>query len=97
MLMAAEMVSKKSLVRRSNVLKHPLGGGCAGVSRELGLAGDGSGMFGMLQAWSHGLCPSVMKRFENECSLTNFIYDQTMQGAIIGMKVKKETGDRLEM
>ena len=90
MLMAAEMASKKSLVRRSNILQHPLGGGSAGLSRELGLAMDESGM---LQAWSHGLDLSVIQGFTDECSLTNLIYDQTMQGAIIGMKVKQGTGD----
>ena len=92
--MAAEMASKKSLVQRSNVLKHPLGGGFAGLSRELGLAKDESGM---LQAWSHGLYPSVIKGFTSECSLTNLIYDQTMQDAIIGMKIKDGTVDLSEM
>ena len=92
--MAAEMASKKSLIQTSKVLNHPLGGGFAGFSRELGLAEDKSGM---VQAWSHGLFRSVIKRFENECSLTNLVYDQTMQGAIIGMKVKDGATDSSEM
>ena len=88
------MASQRTLIKRSNVLNHPLGGGFAGVSRELGLAEDKSGM---VQAWSHGLFRSVTRRFENECSLTNLVYDQTMQGAIVGMKVKYGTGDLSEM
>ena len=92
--MAAEMAGKKSLIQRSNVLNHPLAGGLAGFSRELGLAEDKSGM---VQAWSHGLFRSVIKRFEDECSLTNLVYDQTMQGAIIGMKVTNGTSDSSEM
>ena len=88
------MASKKTLIQRSSVLHHPLGGGLAGLSRELGLAEDKSGM---VQAWSHGLFRSVIKRFEDECSLTNLVYDQTMQGAIVGMKVKDGTSDLSEM
>ena len=88
------MASKKTLIQRSNVLKHPLGGGQAGFSRELGLTDNNSCM---LQAWSHGLFRSVTRQFRTEGTLTNLVYDQTMQGAIIGMKGNNGTSDWSEM
>ena len=94
LLIVADMASKKTLIQRSNVLQHPLGGGQAGLSRELGLADKKSGM---LLTWSHGLRPSIIWWFDEMGSLTNLVYDQTMQGAIIGMKVKTGTSVGSEM
>ena len=88
------MASKKSLLQRSNVLVHPLGGGQAGFLRELGLADNKSGI---LQAWSHGIVHSVTTMFRTEGSLTNLVYDQTMQGAIVGMSGNNGTSDWSEM
>ena len=82
------MASKKTLIQRSNVLRHPLAGGQAGFSRELGLTDRKSDM---LHAWSHGIQPSVIWWFQGKIMLTNLVYDQTMQGAILGMKVKNGT------
>ena len=88
------MASKKTLIQRSNVLKHPLGGGQAGISRELGLSDNNSGM---LQAWSQGIFRSGTQRFRTEGSLTNLVYDQTMQGTIVGMSGNNGTSDWSEM
>ena len=88
------MASKKTLIQRSNVLGHPLAGGQAGLSRELGLTDKKSDM---LHAWSHGLHPSVIWWFKDQIMLTNLVYDQTMQGAILGMKVKNGTNVGSEM
>ena len=88
------MASKKTLIQRSNVLGHPLAGGQAGLSRELGLTDKKSDM---LHAWSHGIHPSVIWRVKGQITLTNLVYDRTMQGAIVGMKVKKGTSDGSEM
>ena len=82
------------MIQRSNVLEHPLGGGQAGLSRELGLTDKKSDM---LRTWSHGLRPSIIWWFDGMGTLTNLVYDQTMQGAIIGMKVKKGTSVGSEM
>ena len=88
------MTSKRTLIQRSNVLEHPLGGGQAGISRELGLSENNSGM---LQAWSHGIFRSGTQRFRTEGSLTNLVYDQTMQGTIVGMSGNNGTNDWSEM
>ena len=88
------MASQKTLIQRSNVLVHPLGGGQAGLSRELGPTDKKSDT---LLAWSHGVHPSVIWWFKGQTILTNLVYDQTMQGAIIGMKVKKGTRVGSEM
>lgn len=88
------MASKKPPIQRSNVLGHPLGGGQAGLSREMGIIDRKNDI---LQAWSHGIRSSVIWWGKGPMILTNLVYDQTMQGAIFGMKVKKGTGVGSEM
>ena len=81
------MASNQTPIQRSNILRHPLGGGQVGLSRELGLTDRKSGMF---HAWSHGIDSSVIWWFKGQGILTNLVYDHATQGAIIGrMKVKK--------
>ena len=89
------MASKRrTLIQRSNVLEHPLAGGQAGLSRELGLPDERSGM---LHAWGRGTEGSVYfqgkdaRSISYERSITNLVYDQTMQGTIIGVKASNGT------
>ena len=82
------------MIKRSNVLRHPLGGGQVGLSRELGLSDRKPDM---LHAWSHGVQRSVIWWDKGMVTLTNLVYDQTMQGAIIGMKAKRGTSVGSEM
>ena len=88
------MASKKAPIQRSNVLKHPLGGGRAGFSREMGLTDNKSSM---LHAWSHGIRSSVIWSLEGEGSLTNIVYDQATLGAIIGLKGRNGISGGSEM
>ena len=92
--MTTDIASKKTPIQRSNVLRHPLIGGQAGLYRELGLTDKKRDM---LHAWSHGIHPSVIWWFEGKIMLTNLVYDQTMQGAILGMRVEKGTSVGSEM
>ena len=80
------MASKKTPIQRSSVLGHPLLG--AGLSRELGL---NDRKIDMSQAWSHGIRPSEIWRGKGQMILSNLVYDQALQRAIVGMKVQKGT------
>ena len=88
------MAGKDTMIQRSNVLGHPLGGGQVGLSRELGLSDR---KIDMVQAWSHGVKRSVIWWDKGMVTLTNLVYDQTMQGAIIGMKAKRGSSVGSEM
>lgn len=92
------MASEGKFIRRSKVLRNPLGGGQAGVLRESGLIDAKKG--GILDAWSLGLENRVLwwrKDRGRPMEFTNLIYDETMQATIFGFKAKHGTGNRAEM
>ena len=79
----ANMASEKAFIHKSKVLRHPLGGGQAGLLREISLINNRSGV---LKAWGRGLENRMLWRPEDEVEITNLVFDKTMQGAIIGLK-----------
>lgn len=88
------MASKKALIHKSKVLRHPLIGDQGGLLRETGLIDNRSGM---LKAWGCGLQHSVLWRPENKVEITNFVFDETMQGAIFGWKTRRGSSNWSEM
>lgn len=84
------MASVKVPIHKSKVLRHPLGGGQAGLLRETGLIDNKSGI---LKAWGRGIENWMLWRPSDEVEFTNLVIDETMQGVIIGLK----TSDGSEM
>lgn len=90
------MASEKPVFHRSKVLTDPLGGGQAGLLRELGLVDNRSGI---LKAWGRGLGDRLIWRAREDnkfpMEVTNFLYDDAklMQGAILGLRPKDGIGD----
>lgn len=92
------MASEKSSLRRSKVLAAPLGGGQAGLLRELGRLADNRS--GILKAWGRGLDDRMLWRMDEgrNLELTSFFYDDSkiMRGIILGFK-SKDAGNEVEM
>lgn len=88
------MASQKTLIRRSKVLRDPLGGQF-GLLRETGLINDKRS--GMLKIWGLGIQDRMLLRMTDEAEITTLVFDETMQGGILGLKMSKGTRDWSEM
>lgn len=88
------MASQENLMRRSKVLRHPLGGQF-GLLRETGLADDKRS--GILNVWGLGVEDRMLLRTKGEEEITTLVFDETMQGGILGFKMSDGTRDWSEM
>ena len=81
-------------MRRSKVLRDPLGGQF-GLLRETGLMNDKRSA--MLNIWGLGIDDRMLSRTKAEAEITTLVFDETMQGAILGLKMSNGTSDWSEM
>lgn len=91
------MASQENLIRRSKVLRDPLGGQF-GLLRETGLINDKRS--GMLNIWGLGIEDRLLLRTEVEAEIsqiTTLVHDETMQGEILGLKMNNGTSEWSEM